>query len=550
MKIRKKMVAAFSGALIAAVSCMCFSLQANAELALVGYRGDVNQDGTLSAADMVQLQKYLLGEAAFSTETEWRYGGDLNADNAVNGIDLGILRQCLTGTSEWIGIYEEREDPTEPTEPLETTVTTETTVLTETTTTETTAATEITTETVDESPFLVAPIADIDASLPSQGEASLVIFYIDFPDCTYSNKLSAEELQEIAFGPENTSSENYPFESMSAFYARSSKGAMELNGQVFSYTAKNSISAYGTDKVALAKECFEAFKDSVDFSQYDSDGDGKIDATLFTVPETADNDNWWPCAGGFGDGEYTVDGVKVGHIITGNADSVSITNFNSSYLHEMGHCMGLPDYYLYYSDDGEGMHGSAGTELMDMDAYSDFSAFSKLMLGWYREDQISVYDPSQGAQTFQLKSAQTGDGNCVIIPYGKLDEKYFSEYFILEYSTVDGNNSGVASQWWTEIDSGVRIQHIQAEKYSDYWWTYFKYQNGSEFTNNDDDGIRLIRLVNDGGGVFKTGAAIDSNTSGFGWYDANEAETIDPGVTITVGALEDGSYTVTIAPKS
>lgn len=44
MKIRKKMAGAFSGALITAVSCMCFSLQANAELALVGYRGDVNHE--------------------------------------------------------------------------------------------------------------------------------------------------------------------------------------------------------------------------------------------------------------------------------------------------------------------------------------------------------------------------------------------------------------------------------------------------------------------------------------------------------------------------
>lgn len=35
----------------------------------------------------------------------------------------------------------------------------------------------------------------------------------------------------------------------------------------------------------------------------------------------------------------------------------------------MGHCMGLPDYYLYNVDasdiDKEGLHGKAGIELMD-----------------------------------------------------------------------------------------------------------------------------------------------------------------------------------------
>ena len=56
--------------------------------------------------------------------------------------------------------------------------------------------------------------------------------------------------------------------------------------------------------------------------------------------------------------------------------------------------MGLPDYYLYNSDDFEGMKGNAGTELMDADAASDFGCFSKLMLGWYQKNQVTVYDSS------------------------------------------------------------------------------------------------------------------------------------------------------------
>ena len=45
------------------------------------------------------------------------------------------------------------------------------------------------------------------------------------------------------------------------------------------------------------------------------------------------------------------------HIITETLRIESETNynnFNSSYLHRW-HCMGLPDYYLYNSDDFEGM---------------------------------------------------------------------------------------------------------------------------------------------------------------------------------------------------
>ena len=85
----------------------------------------------------------------------------------------------------------------------------------------------------------------------------------------------------------------------------------------------------------------------------------------------------------------------------------------------------------------------------------------------------------------------------MIIPYGKLDGRYFSEYLMIEYVTEDDNNSYINSHmnYWQSIDSGIRVYHIQADLQEDYWYAYFKYQNGSEYTNNDDDGIRLIRLA-------------------------------------------------------
>ena len=207
--------------------------------------------------------------------------------------------------------------------------------------------------------------------------------------------------------------------------------------------------------------------------------------------------------------------------------------------------MGLPDYYLYWGTDSEGMHGAAGIELMDTDASSDFGAFSKLMLGWYRSDQIAVYDNTAGTQTFTLHNGQTQQGNCVVIPYGELDSQYFSEYFVIEYASDQANNSSLP--WWQLSGSGVRIYHINAALQRDYWYTYLKYQNGTEY-NNDGVGIRAIRLVNDtdGDNFFHQGDVINSSVSGFGWYDSAENESIDPGITINVGALENDAYTITI----
>lgn len=501
MKQTKRILAGIFSVMLAA-SGMVLPASAQAE---PEYFGDVTGDKTLSVEDVVLLQKHLLGLASVSA-----FHADMNTDAAVDAYDLAILKKCLL-TGDWWEMKLEWQ----------------------------------------EADWNEAVIAECDAGLPSQGTGNLVIFYVDFPDCRYTTDFTEEQLEQFAFGGRDESNPCYPFESMSAFYGRSSKGALDLNGTVLRYTAKENQAVYDNDKVKIVKECYEAFKDSVDFSQYDGDSDGKIDATLITVPTAAGDDAWWPCAGGFGDPKYTVDGKTLGHLITGNAEVVSpedYKNFNSSYLHEMGHCMGLPDYYLYDSEDYEAFHGDAGSELMDADAYSDFGCFSKLMLGWYRQDQVAVYDAAQGSRTFLLNNAQSSDGNCVIIPYGTLDAQYFSEYFILEYVTPEGNNYGLPrDRWWEPIGTGIRVYHVKADLQRDYWWTFLKYQNGSEYCGGNDDGIRLIRLVGDGEGVFTTGDVISSSTAGFGWYDASENESIDPSVTITIGELVNGQYSVTIA---
>lgn len=469
--------------------------------------GDVNADGRFNIADLVLMNKWLL--AVPDTKlADWK-AGDLCEDDRLNAFDFIMMRRLLVKDFS-------EDDP----------------------------------KTLDT--FITPNLAKHGASLPSQGNAKLVVFYVDFPDCKYDYAPSADELNAITFGAADENSQCYPFESISAFYSRASKGSMTFDGQVFRYTTKENSSVYGENKVKLAEECYNAFDAQVDFSRFDGDGDGKIDATLFTVPTKAGDDNWWPCAGAFGDTSYRVDGKAVGHIITGNAQvesTANYINYISSYCHELGHCTGLPDYYLYNNNDSEGMHGTAGIELMDTDASSDFGAFSKLVEGWYTEDQVQVYDASKGMQTFSLNDAQTDNGNCIIIPNGKLGDDYFSEFFIIEYITKNGNNSGIGTKtaWWAKSGEGIRVYHIDAA--TEYgWFNYFRYASGSEFTNNDQD-RRLIRIIDDRDtdNLYHTGDNINGSISGFHWYDANGGQTIDTGLNISIGELKGGKYNVTIS---
>lgn len=494
-----------------------------------GFIGDLNLDNNLSVADIIIMQKYLHGIGKLGS-TRIVYQADMNDDNIINVIDLAILKQRVLNQQYWYW-GEEPERGYENTQP-------------------------------DSGEFISAPIYPQYDSMPSQGDANIVVFYVDFPDCKYDYEPSQEELTQYVFGDAQNDD---PFDTMHSFYERSSKGAMNLQGQVFRYTTKENKSAYENystevpdykDKTKIIRECLGAFNDTVDFSQFDADGDKQIDAIVISVPKDAGDDYWWPEA--CPENVYMVDGVSVGDVVTGNAQVTqnSHSSFVDSYLHEMGHCMGLPDYYLQYSQDYEGFHGNAGTELMDTDAHSDFGCFSKLMLGWYHPDQIQIFEPDNGAeQTFILNNAQTNDGNCVILPYGEWNGNYFSEYMIMEYITPEGNNSDINNNpnfnFFCEVGNGVRVYHVKADMSPETGMNRsFVYDGMSEYhsTNQSDAGIRVIRLANDaeGGSVLKTGDVMNGNISGFHWYDTSGNESVETGYEIKVGDLADGKCTVTV----
>lgn len=402
--------------------------------------------------------------------------------------------------------------------------------------------------------FIRPPVAPVTKYLPSQGDAKLLILYVDFPDIRYTYEPSLAQIEQIAFGESDPENPNYPFDSARGFYERASKGAMKLSGKAFRYTARQPAANYWdvAGRQALMAEVVRALDAQNDFSVFDGDGDGYIDTTLLSVPTEAGNENWWPCAGAYGHDELVIDGKKFGHFITSNAQIDSSTkyyNFNSKITHEMGHCLGLPDYYLYVgtNEDNQGMHGKAGFELME-DNSTDLSCVSKLQLGWYSPEQILTYSPEGGEQTFTLYNAQTNSGNTIIIPRKQESSNYHGEYMMLEYTTQTGNNS--QPEWWVHIGSGVRVLHADTTLLDNGWGIVYKYANGSEFTE-DYKGRRFIRIIDDRDtdNFYHAGQVIDGSISGFHWYDAQNRETVETGLEITVGKISGDSVTVTIRPK-
>ena len=397
------------------------------------------------------------------------------------------------------------------------------------------------------------PISWLTPTMPATGIVNVPVFLIAFPDCPFDTVISKQKAEQMVFGDSNPDDPAYPRESVTAYYDRASCGALRISGQVYHYTAKHSIDYYAKNKSRLLNEVLNAASKIEDLSIYDNNANGQLDVAVFSVPSSASNADWWPVT--YFDSSFQAD-VTSSTVIFGNMSLANPMDFNTTLIHELGHGMGLPDYYKYNTpEDSEGFHGVAGCEPMD-DMNGEYSAFSKLMLGWYdtfphESNPVQVYRPADGTQTFSIDST-TRNGKCLLISEtGNVGSRYFGEYFLLEYVAPDGNavNSGIGS-------GGIRIFHVNSliynhdEKIGKQWRTNtaFCYENYSPIYKGDDK-QRVLRLVNDGGGFFTTGDVIDNTTAGFGWYDDNGAESVETGLQITIGELQDGAYTVTVERK-
>ena len=301
------------------------------------------------------------------------------------------------------------------------------------------------------------------------------------PEATFTTE-NAQAYYDRVANEKNFSDTNVGFKSSvyDYFYAQS-EGKFEFNFDVAGpYRLGNAYNYYGQDNgtmldIHLGKlinhACIKA-DDDVDFSQYDWDGDGKVDQVFVLYAGQGQNVNGdntdliWPQEGtlnavGSDQAPFELDGVTIDTFACscelgegGAIDGIG------TICHEFSHCFGLPDTYDRGTAFGATSlnYGTYVWDLMNMGNYLDggyqpagYTAYERMFCGW------KTLTPLTSSTRIEGMKALSEGGEAYVIT----NDAHPDEYYILENRQATGCDGGLYA-------SGLMITHIN---YSEEAWS-------------------------------------------------------------------------------
>ena len=396
------------------------------------------------------------------------------------------------------------------------------------------------------------------ASTPSTGNVRVLYFLVDFQDMSNINSnYTAQNIENHLFSNNGRwSMENGYFNgSITDYYKTSSFQKLTIDGDVYGwYTAVGNREDY-SDRVSgrerLLREVLTYYDDQIDYSQYDADGDGYIDAIYINYAgEMGDwGEQWWSYATNWygADGDLKLDGITPrGYVFSGEKcyqdGSEARTRYNAVMIHETGHLLGLPDYYDYDMVIGEG-GGLGGADIMDANI-GDHNPFSKLMLGWIDSSMIRIAD--MNSDFIEYKLNQSWNSGEVLIVTADWNGSYCSEYYLLDYYTDNGLNQGVF-----DTQGGIRIWHVNAALDE----TGKGFANNNSYTTNkllklyEADGKEEISQTWWSTGVCVTDEDLYHTGDSLNYFTYPNSDYYGKkftGIHIQIGKISDGKYTVLV----
>lgn len=307
---------------------------------------------------------------------------------------------------------------------------------------------------------------------PTSGSPRFPVLLVNFSDVKFSH--TPTQIEESMLTGEK---------SVGQYFSDMSNGKYTPQFDVYGiYTLNNNRKYYGGSNAAgtderpgtMTKDVLNLATD-VDFSKYDNNNDGYIDAVIIIYAgvgqaQSGVTEAVWPLQALMSEtyGSYSVGGLKVERFALFNELNLDGSNGKidgiGTFCHEFSHTLGLADYYPTATYQyGVSPYGMGTWSIMDMGCYNDntytpigYGAYEKSFLGW-----INLITPTENTRytlpVFNSGSESTDKAVKVTYDYASAGG---NEYIILENRAKQGWDAFIK-------DEGVLATHVT------YYKTYF-----------------------------------------------------------------------------
>lgn len=315
------------------------------------------------------------------------------------------------------------------------------------------------------------------AYMPTHGNPKLLVLPIAFKDTNrFLNEEQKETIKErlnlLAFG----TSEDTGWYSISSYFEEESFGACKIEGEVadwyqsnYNYDSVNSTDITNTLIKAAINDWRSKNPDKI--KDFDSNGDGFMDGVLAVYGgpnyknapgRSRSNTNMWAYTSWL-ETDANVDNPNANAYVWGSYDFMDSDNRYGmtidahTYIHEMGHVMGLDDYYDY-ADSDEIWAG--GFSMQDYNV-GGHDPYSLMTFGW-----VKPYVPTSSASISIKPFATSGD--VILLSPNFSSNSPFDEYLLIEYYAPVGVNARDSEHQYQEMYplgpnvNGIRIWHIDS----------------------------------------------------------------------------------------
>ncbi|MCM1520908.1 MAG: M6 family metalloprotease domain-containing protein [Lachnoclostridium sp.] len=323
----------------------------------------------------------------------------------------------------------------------------------------------------------------VSSTYPSKGSTKGLIVLVQYKDVSFTHPDPAQYFGDMINKPGfdeyggTGSALDYFTEQSGGLFTPSFDvyGPVTLSGNRADYGG-NSSSKGGSDvdPAGMVVQACQLLDSEVDFSQYDTDGDGLIDNVFVFYAGQGEAsygpaESIWPHSWDVRSPGYyvTLDGKTLGHYACTNEWEQSRPDGVGTFIHEFSHVMGLPDLY---DTNGQSLVCTPGAySVLDYGPYNNggctppnYGAYEKNALNWVEPIEIT------GAETFNLQPISTGQ--FCLIPTDTS-----SEFFLLENRQLTGWDAYIPGHgmliWHVDYNANTFSQNVvnntQSHQYVD-----------------------------------------------------------------------------------